>query len=329
MEPILSKQEIAELLTSLRDAGTNEGSGHERTAVESPSPAHRELSLFELESAHEETTPIDNLEIVINQFRPVFCSLLSHFLQKSVAIESIESDFSPFSSYLSSDTGQNAATIIDLSPLKFPGIICCDTNLCSVLLEFLMGGASPSESIAPNRPRTKLELHILETVMDQVCASLESVFKHLIPISCAPIRTIDACRNISEFEGKTPMAVFSMNISIDACRGKMDLMFPVKTFDPYREALETMTQLSRLDQNRWSESIEESLGKTAVNLMARAGVLDLSVRQLIEMKSGDIFFIDHKPGDAVEILVEGVAKFSGTMEHHNRKRTIRITSLAA
>lgn len=329
MEPILSKEEIAELLTSIRDAGKSEGAGSRRSAAESPPPAHREINLFELGTVFEEAAPIDNLEIIIDQFRPVFCSVMSRYLQRSVAIDSIESDFSPFSSYLSSDRGQNAATIIDLAPLKFPAIISCDANLFSILLEFMLGGTAPSETIDPGRTRTKLELHILEKVIEQVCSALESTFKSVIPITCSPLRTVETCRSISHFEGVTPMAVFAMRMSIDACSGQIDLLFPVRTFEPYRESLGTVTQLNRLEKNRWAESIEQTLDKMAVTLMARAETLNLSVRQLIEMKTGDVFFVDNKPGAAVQILVEGVAKFSGAMEHHNQKRNVRITSLAA
>jgi flagellar motor switch protein FliM len=329
VEPILSKQEIAELLTSIRDSGVSEGSGSELSPVSSHSPPYREISLFELGTAHEAPAPIDHLEIIINQFRPLFSTALSHYLQRTVVIDLIESDFLPFSSYLSSENGQNVATIIKLSPLKFPGIVSCDARLCSILLEFLMGGTTPSESIAATRSRTKLELHIIQKVMDQACAALESVFQPVIPLTCCPIRTIDSCRSISQFEAIMPMAVFAMNISVDACSGHLDLLLPVMAFDPYRESLATVTQQSSPDQDRWTGSIEESLEKTTVTLMARTGVLDLSVRQLIEMRTGDIFFVDHEPGSAVEILVEGTAKFAGTMGHRNRKRNIRITSLAA
>lgn len=328
MEPILSKQEIAELLTSIRDDRGNEGAESAFAGVDSHPSPHREISLFDPGVTHEEEPPIDNLEIIINRFQTAFSSVLSHYLQRGVVMESNESSFMPFSAYLSEERSQSAATVIDLTPLKFPGIVCCADDLYSVLLEFMLGGTAPND-LTRGRSRTKLELHILQKVVSQLCTALERVFHQVIPLTCSPVRTVAACSSISHVEPTTQMAVFSMNMAIDSCRGRMDLLFPVKTFEPYRESLATVMQQNNLDQRRWVESITESLDETLVTVMARTEVLDLSVKQLIELKSGDLFFADREPGIEVDILVEGVAKFSGSVEQHKQKRNIRITSTVA
>ena len=329
MEPILSKQEIAELLTSIKDGRGSEGLGPALSAHDNGLPSHPEISLFDLGPAHEEATPIDNLEIIVNRFRTTFSSVLSHYLQKSIVVENIESDFLPFSAYLAGDGSQNAATIIDLAPLKFPCIVSFDAKLSSLLLELMLGGKASPEFVAPAiaRSRTKLDLHILKNVVVQLCAALDNVFQPVIPITSSPAGTFATCASISLFEAQTIMALFTLNMSIGKCSGRMDLLFPIKTFDPYRESLASVMQQNSLDQNRWNDSITESLDETAVTLMARTGVLTLSVKQLIEMQPGDEFFIGHEPGTSVDVLVEGVAKFSGDTELHKQRRNIRITSI--
>jgi len=328
VEPILTKREIAELLTSLKDGRGNTGSGAPPPEDGRVPSSHREISLFDLGSPPEEATPIENLEFIINRFRTTLSSYLSHYLQRSVSMEPIESDFLAFSSYLSSDNSKNVATIIDMAPLKFPAIVSCDAKLSSTLLEMMLGGKTASNDNAPPRPATKLDLHILKRVMLQLCTVLESVFQPVIPISCSPIGTAATCTSISLFDAKTQMAVFAMNMSVGTNSGRMDLLFPIKAFEPFRESLATVMLQNDLDHDRWTESIVESLDETALTLRARTTILDLSVKQLIEMKSGDVFLVDHEPGTSVDLLVEGVAKFSAETEYHRQKRNVRITSIA-
>ncbi len=177
----------------------------------------------------------------------------------------------------------------------------------------------------PDRKNTKIELGVLTSSMNFMCSDLDRAFKPITRINTKLVKTTNDPRLISFTNPDTDLIIYSFEVRIDQISGIMELVFPIEAFDPYRQSLMNLLHLDDLEGKGWSEIITENLGSMPVTVMAQTGLLDLTVKQLIELKVGDIVPIDHDPNTNLNVLVEGIMKFSGTPGQHDHRRSVRIT----
>lgn len=326
MEPILSKQEIADLLRSIQD-GHAGGPGPSAAVVRDAQPSHRPFDLFETLPAGEGLLPLDNFEFIVDSFADRFSSLLSRFLQRTVSVESSEFSSAPLKKLLLSSRKNSVSSVVELSPLMVPTIVNYDTDLCSIFLECMMGGSASQDIHPSERPRTRLELHLLGSLMNLLCDALDHAFKPIGGIESSPIRTINETELASFIAPEAEVTVYSSEIQVDSLSGRIDLICPVGAFEPFRDSLRRLNLLKGPGDKRWSRSIEGSLESIAVSVMAQTESLELSVKQLIDLQPGDIIPMDCEPGAHLDLLVEGIAKFSGSMHLKKHRRAVRISDI--
>ncbi len=326
MEPILSKQEIADLLRSIQDDNTTAPRPSALVARKTQT-SHRSFDLFETAPAGQDLQPLDNFDFIVDSFGGRFSSLLSRYLQRSVAVKSSKFSSASLKTHLLTAQSHSTTSIVEISPIMVPAIVNYDANLCSIFLEFMMGGSGSQIARSTVRPRTRLELHILGSLVNLVCEALDHAFKPIGEIKSSLISTISEAELGSYIDPEAEVCVYSSEIQIDSLSGHVDLVFPAGAFEPFRDSLRRLNLLNGLGGKRWSRSIENSLGSMTVTVMAQTETVDLSVGQLINLQPGDIIGMDHEPGSRLDLLVEGVAKFSGSMLVENHRRTVRINEI--
>jgi flagellar motor switch protein FliM len=326
MEPILSKQEIADLLRSLQKDGAVP-SGLQPPGAQKFYPEHVEINLLELPADSHQKLAIPNLNLIIDRFRSAFGSSLSHYLQKTVGLEIIDFNSLPFSDYLPDQEHHKTTGILSLQPLNSGCLLNYDPHLWFLLLENLLGGVGGSASSRSDRSPTKLELTLLKASMELACQAIDQAFIPLLQLSTKVIDTSGEERLHSFASADVVMAVYRFEVTLEQDAGVLELVFPIDSLTPYRSSLDKLTQLQNFEDKNWPESIRIGLGTMPVTVIAQTCLIDLSIQQLIDLKVGDILPIPHDPDRSVEILVEGVAKFSGLPGQHNHSKNVKITDI--
>ena len=326
MEPILSKQEIADLLRSIQGGDTT-GPGPSGAAARKEQASHRTCDLFETAPSGQDRLPLDNFECIVDPFADRFISLLSRCLQRSVSIESSEFNSAPLKNHLHPAQSNSVTSIVELSPHMVPAIVNCDANLCCIFLEFIMGGSGSRAKQSSDRPRTRLELHMLGSLMNLVCEALNHAFKPIGEIKSSLIKNINEAELVSYMNPETEVVVYSSEIQVDSMSGHLDLIFPAEVFEPFRDSLRRLNLMNGIGDKRWSRSIKGNLESMAITVMAQTESISLSVRQLIDLRPGDVIPMVHEPGSRLELLVEGVAKFSGRMLVKDHRRKVCINEI--
>lgn len=326
MEPILSKQEIADLLQTLqkdRTAVSSEGAAEfDERFVEYP-----EINLLNIPTSTSERSDIPHFHLILDQFCTTFSRSLSHHLQRTVSIQAIDRHSIPFSEYLAGENRSRITGVLNLPPLSSGCLLNYDSHLWLLLLENLLGAVRGTETTLVDRPPTKLELHIIRSSLELACQALDHAFHHLLQINSTIIELVSDSGVNSFTAPDVVIAVHRFEVGIDEDAGILELVFPVESLAPYKSSLEKLTRLTGLDDRDWSQQIETNLAFLPVTLMARSCSLELSIRQLVDLKVGDILPVDQKLDSPVEILVEGIPKFSGLAGHQNHKKNVKIIDI--
>jgi len=326
MEPILSKQEIADLLQTLQKDGAvlAQQSSTERHVSKYD---HHEINLSELPTGVQQRSEIPNFNLIIDQFQSAFSRSLGQHLQKTVTIDGSDFRSIPFREYLSVEDRYRPTGVLSLKPLSNWCLLTYDSNLWFLLLEILLGSVNTSSETAPDRSPTKLEMNLLSSSMQLACQALDRAFLSVLQVNSSLIETINDPRLLSFASPDSLVAIHRFEIQIDEAAGILELVFPFAALAPCREPLQKLTQLNGLSERNWSDIISDNLESIPITVMAQSCSVELSIRQLIDLKEGDIIPIDREPESSVEILVEGISKFSGTPGQRNHKRNVRITKV--
>lgn len=326
MEPILSKQEIADLLRTLQKDGSDSPISKPAGAQEI-SAAHIEISLLELPRDPQKKSDIPNFSLIIERFRNSFGRSLSHYLQKKVSLEIIDFHSLPFGDYLPDQDHQKTTGLLSLKPLSSGCLINYDAHLWFLLLENLLGGFSGTTTIPSDRSPTKLELNLLKTSMELACRAIEQAFSPILQLSSRVIDTAREERVHSFASPDAAMTVYRFKAECEQEAGVLELVFPIDSLVPFRTSLEKLTQLQNFENKSWPDSIRASLTALPITVIAQACSIELSIQQLLDLKVDDILPIPHDPDSSVEILVEGVPKFSGLPGQKNHNKNVEITNI--
>ena len=326
MEPILSKQEIADLLQSLQQ---NEAvlSRQKSTGPHGIKSDHPEINLFDLPTSGQDKIEIPNFNLIIDQFQSVFSRSLAQHLQRTVTIDGIVFQSMSFQDYLSLEDRYRPTAVLSLNPLNNGCLLTYDSNLWFLLLEIVLGGLSPTSITAPDRSPTKLEMNLLSSSMSLACQALDHAFLPVLQINSRLIESVSDPRLLSFTSPESIVVIHRFEVKIDEASGILELVFPFKTLMPCREPLQKLTRLNNLSDKNWPDIIGDNLEAMLITVMAQSCSIDLSIRQLLNLKVGDVIPINRDPESSVNILVEGVAKFSGSPGQLNKKRNVKITKV--
>ena len=324
MEPILSKQEIADLLSTLQQREPVAELSFGSTGL-TDSFVHDDIDIFHLYQARVEPDRIPNFEIITELFSECYAASLSHCLQDSVTVTSVSVEYLQFSTYLVSEPHPGAIGVIKAEPLKYCGLITFSPDLAFSLLERMLGGNPRPDSIHPDRTTTKIELSVLMSLMTRGCEAFQQALGPIVQIKADLLKTTHDRRLVSLVNPDEELIVCTFQMQTENLSESMQLVFPAQTFAPYRETFETLLDLDNFDTDGWYTPVSNTVESMPCNVMAQADIIDMTIKDLIALETGDVLLLNRHPAERNDLLIEGKKKFSGYQEIRNRKRYVHIT----
>lgn len=322
MERILTKEEIAELLSAVRDGDIN-------TDIEAePLPSDKSVQHLDLirTSLGSGRWNNSNLGIILDAFARNCSISLTSRLQRSVSIkrDAIESD--EFDPYTLKIEGNGSIGIIRLDPLSHGGIFVFDTALSYVLVETMMGGTIGENHFIPNRALTAIEMNLIKSALEQACIDLQKAFVPLESLTISLVRIESDPRMVNFVPPDTEMMIIKFTATIDNVSGIMDLAIPYSSLEPLREKIkEGVLNVQVVRKDSWSFLLKQVIPSVVTEVKAQLTELTLPIRDIIDLQEGDIIDLDCDPDSPLRILVEEIPKFFALSGVHNGKKAVRIT----
>ncbi len=99
-------------------------------------------------------------------------------------------------------------------------------------------------------------------------------------------------------------------MELDGGGGPLQITLPFSLIEPIRDKLDAGIQSDRADtDDRWNEALRQELMQVEIEMDCKLAELEMTVRQLANLKAGDILAID-EPG-LVLATVEGIPVLRG------------------
>lgn len=190
-------------------------------------------------------------------------------------------------------------------PLRGTGLVVFDPNLVFLVVDNMFGGDGRFHSRVEGRDFTPTEQRIIQGMLNVVFSEYTRAWAPVFKIEMEYVRS----EMNSQFANiATPSEIVisaSFSLEFGGSQADMHICFPYSMVEPIRDVLYSTMQSDHLSQdNRWISLLTKQLQTAEVELVCNLGSADVNLRDIVNMRVGDVIPIDVP--DTLHCEVDGV-----------------------
>jgi flagellar motor switch protein FliM len=191
-------------------------------------------------------------------------------------------------------------------------------------VERLFGGRG--SSIATEREITWIEKSVMNNIINRTLRDLERTWERIIPLECG----VELLETNPEFVQVVPssetVVLISFELKSENVSGLINLCYPYITIEPIALRLGGQNLVSSEKEIPKEELIKNRKRIQLFNALIRANIGEaaITVRDLIDLKKGDVIILNTGVNDEVEVYVENELKFYGRSGLMGKQKAVEI-----
>ncbi len=315
-QDILSQDEIDALLHGVDDGDVAEEEYSE------PGQA-REFDFNSQERIVRGRMP--TLEMINERFARLFRIGLFNMLRRTPEVSVKGVDMIKFGEYVHSLFVPTSLNIVRINPLRGSSLCIVDPKLVFMLVENFFGGDGRYYTKVEGREFTATELRVVRKVLDQAFASLEEAWSPVMPVEFEYLNSEVNPQFANIVSPSEVVVVCRFHVELEGGGGEFHVTIPYTNIEPIREQLNAGVQSDRNEvDERWTRSLREEMKGAEVELSSQLTTIRLSLRDLRDLRPGDVIPCDMP--ELVTVAAEGVPVFRARYGESNGQAALKIES---
>ncbi len=268
---------------------------------------------------------LQSLHFLHDRYARNFSLTLSGYLREMAEVNLISIDQLPYSDFLMSLPDTTSINVIDLEPGNGKLILEVNLSLVFPIIEKLLGGSGgPMDKI---REITDIEQQLIEEFIHLSVSDLQEAWRTVIPTTFNLESSETSPRLVQIVAPNEIVAALVFEIRMGAVSGMMNFCIPAHLLEPLRHQFEVEKSAYVADEKVIREArnrIFSVLMYTETTMEALLGKVKVKIRDIIELKQGDIIPLDVKVDDLIAINIGGREKYKGLYGMLEERKAIRI-----
>ena len=262
------------------------------------------------------------LEMINERFARLFRISLFNLLRRTPEVAVAPVKMQKFSEYVHSLHVPTNLNLIRILPLRGTGLVVIDPKLVFAAVDNFFGGNGRYAKIE-GREFTATEQRIIHMLLKHIFADVKEAWSHVQRLDVEYINS-EINPHFANIVSPTEIVVVtSFHVELDGGGGDIHITMPYAMIEPLRELLDAGVASDRVEHDeRWVTALKEEIEDADVELTTLLGRAKLTMRQLMEMKVGDVLPCDFN-GRAT-VLAEDVPIFRGTFGVSNGQQAVQI-----
>jgi flagellar motor switch protein FliM len=212
--------------------------------------------------------------------------------------------------------------------LRGSGIIVLESKLAYSLIDSFLGGTDRPYTKVEGKDFTQIELSIIKRVVVAALDDLEKAWAPVTPMSIHFVRT----ETNPQFVGIVPpsdiVIATTFSVELENSSGNLSIVIPFSTLEPIRQKLISGFQQEVVETDHyWVNMMMRHLEETDLNVSVELGSTEISLRQVVELKVGDVIPLRTDATAELAVEVEGVKRYEGLYGSSRGSRAIQVTKL--
>lgn len=283
MQDLLSQDEIDALLHGVDDGDVD-------TDDDSDAQGIRSYDLASQDRIVRGRMP--TLEMINERFARYTRISLFNLLRRNADVSTGGVQIMKFGEYVHTLYVPTSLNIVKIRPLRGAGLFIFDAKLVFKLVDNFFGGDGRHAKIE-GREFTPTEIRVVHMVLEQIFVDMEEAWRSVFKIKFEYVNSEVNPSMANIVSPSEVIVVSTFHIELDGGGGDLHLAIPYSTIEPIREVLDAGVQSDVDDvDERWMNTIKKDL--LAANVSLNATVLEnkISLRDVSNLKAGDIIPIE-------------------------------------
>jgi flagellar motor switch protein FliM len=319
MKDILSQDEVDALLK-----GVQTGDIDTDTAKEKLLSGIRSYDLTSQERIVRGRMP--GLEIANDRFARFFRNSISTLLMRFIVITIYDVAIIKFSEFMKFIPFPSSINIFKMDPLKGYALFIMEAPLVFAFLEFFFGSTSARYVKSEGRSFTPIEQGIIKKITMLALKDLSAAWEGIVRICPDHVSSEMNPQFVTIVTPSEIVIKIEILIEIEEWTGKLFICIPYAMIEPVKEKLYSSIQTEAFELDKiWNPMLREILLSADVEVVAEVGKAKLTLKELIDLRIGNVIILNKSVSDDFSFKVEGIPKFTGTPGYRKGSQAIRIT----
>ncbi len=268
------------------------------------------------------------LEIIHDRFVRLFRLTLSNALRRVVDINVRSTELIKFGEFIKTLPVPTSMNLFRMTPLRGNAMMVFETRLVFTLVEMFFGGGGDMETKAEGRDFTEIESRMIKRVIISGLEDLQTSWRPVFPAQVNYVRSEVNPQFVSIVPHSEIVVVVTFDIEIGRAPMSIIVCVPYSMIEPIRTRLNAGFQSEQDEKdNTWSNRFKQNLQKVDVELIAKLGEMNISVRDFLNLQKNDVLYLEHETKSPISIEVNGVKKFTGFQGAYKGHKAINIDEL--
>jgi len=267
---------------------------------------------------------LPTLEMINERFSRHFRISLFNLLRRTAEISVGNVQMLKFSEYMHQLFVPTSLNLVKIHPLRGTALFVLDPKLVFILVDNFFGGTGAHAKIE-GREFTPTELRIVQIVLADIFQNLHEAWQPVMDASFEYVNS-EVNPQFANIVSPTEVVVVTkFNIELDGGGGDLHITMPYSMLEPIRELLDAGVQSDRAEiDGRWVTALREEVKSADVDVSCELTETVISLKEILEMKAGDIIPIDIP--ETVLLSSGGIPVLRGTFGEAHGNKAVKITS---
>jgi len=250
-------------------------------------------------------------EMMTERFARLFRLSLSSLLRRVVGVSALSVEMMKFGEFLKTLPVPTSLHIFRMEPLRGSAIFVVESKVIFSLVDILFGGSGQSSFKIEGREFTAIENRLIKRAVLSALTDFEKAWKSILEVKISHQRS----EINPQFAHIVPLTdvvvVVHFEIEMEFSSGIVSVCIPYSMLEPVREKLQAGYQSDALEVDReWANRFKDGLMSSRVELIVELGRSEVSGKEIVDLKKGDVIMLDRYRVDPLDIFVEGVQKLT-------------------
>jgi flagellar motor switch protein FliM len=218
--------------------------------------------------------------------------------------------------------------IFRLEPLKGSSLLVLEGKLVYTMVNSFFGGKGTSYYKMEGRDFTAIENKMIRTVVDIMLRDYERAWQPVQRMTTVLSRSEVNPQFVSIVPTSDMVWVVEVEMTFEDVSEKLYFCLPYSTIEPLKEKLKARFQSESMEsENTWMGRVEEGLKSVPVDLRVRLGTSQITAKDVLALKPGDVIQLRERAGSSLNIYVEDVLKFKGVGGSSRNAKAVKISEI--
>ena len=260
-----------------------------------------------------------------------FGAALSALLRAIVEVKLTSVDQLTYSEFVFSLENPTCFNLLRAEPLDGNLILDINPSILYPIIDRLLGGGKESTPHT-RRPLTEIELRLVTRITALFLTELKHAWENVLELKLSVDRVESNPQLVQIVPPNEVVVLISFEISIGEVRGMMNLCIPFNSIERIGHKLTANSWVSYGRTDSTADTIQtlgQRLHGSLVDVVVRLAETNISTRDLIGLRVGDIITTQKDVHTPIAVCIEGVEKFTASPGCLKGRKAIRIEGAPA